>query len=124
METKSIINPITGLIQYYITENLDYYLANPEGRSFILNNGIIAWDSKNTNYIDNIKYTKRTYPTYFNDTTHVIGVLHCTTGSVIESTIGTVPYELLYVEGVYYNTKEEWFAVLTPEEKYEVAWNL
>lgn len=54
---------------------------------------------------------------------HIIyGPLHREDGPAIYSEDGRSQYYCLY--GITYNTKEEWFAELTPEQKYNYIWKI
>lgn len=52
---------------------------------------------------------------------HIIGIVHNTDGPAVEFPNGIKNY---YSYGIRFDSKEEWFAALTPEEKYNYIWNL
>lgn len=114
MEAKFIINPITKSVQYYITENLDYYLTNPNERTFVYNNGLIVWDSNYRNLANCISYVKIVHRELFDNNTIIIGVLN---GACYINR-----YKTWYNEGIRYKNKEEWFAALTSEQRAVAIW--
>lgn len=83
---------------------------------------------------DNIFYAIRTSSLeldfYFGKNLHkvngakILGAIHCTNGPAIIMNSDCFNKKYFCLNGILFETKEEWFIALTSEQKYEAMWNI
>ncbi len=110
LESRVIKKMIRSNSHYSIEQ---YYLYAPS----------VIYDDLEYFVIDNIYRWSRPHP--FID--KFLGLIHRTDGpAMICRSVERPDFveEIYFYYGKVYSSKEEWFAVLTPEEKCEAIWNL
>lgn len=117
-----ITNPVNKNIQYYKTDNLIEYLNNRTSRLFVCNSGLVFY---NENIVSGqISHNTRAIYKQYTDDFEIIGTIHCNFGKaiILPNDDDDDYFCDYYVNGINYDNKMEWFAALTPEEKYDAMW--
>lgn len=103
------------------------YYKKYDFKDLVKNNKKVICIGKQANSNTELNYSWYSYPHSFNNglfgaRNELLGLLHNEYGPAItKAPNGKDSY---YLDGVFYFSREEWFASLSTEQKYNVIWKL